>query len=117
MGVRVEAPVSKPPTLNGICLGCGSPNGLWQPQHETMYCPVCAAKNDEWDAAKMHLGSLLGPVITAWYRHWRARGAEADVLLEMNESGDLLTEAVAALKGYESKFEAAPHLHVLSKAA
>lgn len=97
--------MNRPLILIGVCEGCGRPDGVWQAHHEMMYCPVCAAKNDDYSQATVLLASLLRPVVSAWRHHWIARGTTPKLLLEIVENTDLLEDLVQALN---TKAEAAP---------
>ena len=83
--------------LTGVCEGCGAPDGVAQPHFDMVYCPRCAAKNDDYDRARSHLATLIEPAVTAWRQHWIGRGTEPDLLVEMLENSDDLVDLVQAL--------------------
>ncbi len=59
----------KPLPLTGDCEGCGRPDGVAQPHFDSVYCPRCAAKQDDYDRARSHLSTLIEPAVAAWRRH------------------------------------------------
>ncbi len=89
--------MSRVQRLTGDCEGCGRPDGVWQPHFETVYCPVCAAKNDDYDSARLHLFNLIRPLVAVWREHWVARGMSPDLLEELVDNTDELVETVKAL--------------------
>jgi hypothetical protein len=93
---------SKVLPLTGKCDGCGAPDGVAQPHFDFVYCPRCAAKQDDYDRARSHLATLIEPAVTAWRRHWIGRGMEPDLLLEIAENSDELEDLVQVLNGREN---------------
>jgi len=109
---------SKPLPLTGKCDGCGAPDGVAQPHFDFVYCPRCAAKQDDYDRARSHLSTLIQPAVAAWRQRWIARGMHSDLLVEMLEKSDELEDLVQALNGRDyPKHEAAALPHTLQQAA
>lgn len=89
----------EPLPLTGKCAGCGRPDGVAQPHMEMVYCARCAAKNDDYDRAHIHLTSLIAPAVTAWRQHWIGRGMTPELLVEIVEHSDELVDLVQVLNG------------------
>lgn len=83
--------------LTGKCDGCGAPDGVAQPHFDFIYCPRCAAKQDDYDRARSHLSALIQPAVAAWRRHWIGRGMEPELLVEMLENAEELVDIVQVL--------------------
>lgn len=108
----------KPLPLIGDCEGCGRPDGVAQPHFDSVCCPRCAAKNNDYDRARSHLSTLIQPAVAAWRRHWIGRGMHSDLLVEMLENSDELEELVRVLNGRDNPKSKAAIIHdVVQQAA